>query len=175
MCLWHGDFTRWHPKWRLCGHRCLGRRSWRTGSCPLVPTSTLSTSCISFPKVVRVLVTISYKVGKMYCVWVLTFFSSSKLLINNLYLNLYLYLRPYFATSDHEGRLQKEFQLEMGLLGGYKRVSAELRIFLEHFEIKNTKWSPEDECKTFFLLRLHFNILPRLFCLEVNNFFSITH
>lgn len=32
----------------------------------------------------------------------------------------------FFATSEHEARLQREFQLERGLLEGYKRVSLEL-------------------------------------------------
>lgn len=33
---------------------------------------------------------------------------------------------PLSATSEHEARLQREFQLERGLLEGYKRVSLQL-------------------------------------------------
>lgn len=71
VCIWHGDFTRWHPKWRLRGQPCLGRRSWRTGCCPLALISILSTSCTSFPKVVRLVDPMSYKCGEKMCQFVL--------------------------------------------------------------------------------------------------------
>lgn len=130
-CFWHGDFTRWHPKRRRRGHPCHGRRSWRTGCCPLALTSTLSTTCTSFPKVARVLDSkrykvwnLSFQISHIYCmrVWLNFIVIKNKLWISPNFKSLL----PLFATSEHEARLQREFQLERGLLEGYKRVSLEL-------------------------------------------------
>lgn len=163
-CFWHGDFTRWHPKRRRRGHPCHARRSWRTGCCPLALTSTLSTTCTSFPKVCWICpmscAKISFQISQMYCiVW------ENFIMITNKWWssrNLKSLL-PLFATSEHEARLQREFQLERGLLEGYKRVRLQLSKNILRMKVKNHTggvpkkiWGKKNVLRLFFFkIRIH--------------------